>query len=453
MKDPTTKTKPERRSKLWPGTLPGGWRWAALVVAVALATFAVWFVVFRTMPDLPGRFVQGTPTPRPALGKTITRAEYTAALTEALNNIRQARSEPVEERRRALVDRAVGALRNVEGAVVLSPGGGMAQVDNTAIIQRLEANDAGVDLEGMEGTLALLVQMVTEQDQEAGRRYISGTLDGDEAGAKLKEVLADPAFDYEKDLSPLQRLARWLAEATGQRSGEDAIGRWAAALVTAIVAGVLAYLATAFTADRRLRMGLAVLAAILAGAGGYAVTDPTRQTAVTLLTLQWMAALGIVVALVAVVALVLGLGRASSVPANPTPAGLLTGVEGMSAGQARRQAGEAARAGDFRGAIRFRCLAVLLALDEAGRLAFDRTATDRDYLFRAPPELQIHLHDLFAGFEATWYGNAPAGQADWQEYAERADYIEAIALKMPAPASVPPDPDPGAGAGTGRSAA
>jgi hypothetical protein len=96
----------------------------------------------------------------------------------------------------------------------------------------------------------------------------------------------------------------------------------------------------------------------------------------------------------------------------------------MGAGEAGRRAGEAAKEGDYRAAIRYRCLAVLLRLDEADLLHFDRAATNSEYLFKAPGNLQEGLQPLLAQFSAVWYGNQPATQSDWQDYTTRAEALE-----------------------------
>ena len=97
----------------------------------------------------------------------------------------------------------------------------------------------------------------------------------------------------------------------------------------------------------------------------------------------------------------------------------------MSAAEARRRAEEAAGAEDYRSAIRYRCLAVLLALDEAGMLTFDRTATNREYLFRAPPAVHDDLQPLLDRFDQIWYGDAPSNAQEWAAYSAKAASIEA----------------------------
>src|SRR5205823_6240979 len=141
-------------------------------------------------------------------------------------------------------------------------------------------------------------------------------------------------------------------------------------------------------------------------------------------TAEILGAIGLVIAAVAVGLISTGLYR-SSAPARPRPLSDLAAALGMSAGEARKRAEEAGRAEDYRHAIRYRCLAVLLALDEVGMLAFDRTATDREYLFRAPGGLQEELQPLLARFEEVWYGDAPTTEADWADYAARAGRVEA----------------------------
>ena len=120
-----------------------------------------------------------------------------------------------------------------------------------------------------------------------------------------------------------------------------------------------------------------------------------------------------------------GLYVASSPPSKPPALSELAATLGMNAREARTRAEEAASAGDYRLGVRYRCLAVLLALDEVGMLHFDRTATDREYLFRAPGGLQNDLQPLLDRFEAVWYGEAPVGAEDWTAYAARAAAIEA----------------------------
>jgi hypothetical protein len=387
-----------------------------LGVVVLVATVLMWLLVIR---NAPGQQPQAAAPPvRPAVGVSIPYSQYLAAVTEALSHVREARRLAAEERTKRL-ERAAAALEKVEGVNVPSKAGGVAEVDNTAILAALREPDP--DVEALERALALLARGL----EEADTRPVPGTLGGEEARAALNEVLSDPAFDYENNQSPLRRLARWLSERMGEGGQGGMAVRWFAALLAGLAAGVLAYLASGALSNRRHRLGLSVLAGATVGSAAYALTDPVVQGVVGPPTLQLLGAFGLVLAVLVVIAIALSL-RLSSTPPAPRPMSDLAAVLGMSAAEARKRAEEAAGAGDFRSAIRFRCLAVLLALDEAGMLTFDRTATDREYLFRAPAELQADLRPLFSKFEATWYGNAPADRTDWQEYGERAAQVEAM---------------------------
>ena len=69
---------------------------------------------------------------------------------------------------------------------------------------------------------------------------------------------------------------------------------------------------------------------------------------------------------------------------------------------------------------------MLLTLDESGQLIFDRAATDREYLFRAPGPLHTDLQPMLDRFSAVWYGEAPAGEAEWRDTDEHAGHLEAL---------------------------
>jgi hypothetical protein len=235
----------------------------------------------------------------------------------------------------------------------------------------------------------------------------------------LRQVLSDPAFNYERDLSPLQRLARWLAGGAQDIDPGDTLWRWATALIAALASAILTFLASERLGSVWLRLGLSALAGLFMGAIFY-----TGLRALDVVQLA-IAAAGIVIAAVAVGLLATGAYRVSAPPARPRSISELAAVLGMSASEARAKAEDAASAKDYRSAIRYRCLAVLLTLDEAGKLTFDRAATNREYLFRAPGPLQGELQPLLSRFDAIWYGNAPASAEEWTDYDARAAHVEA----------------------------
>lgn len=398
-----------RRARGGLSRLDNRWRWGALVAAALLAVFLAWFFIFR---DAPGRGASApaTPPPRPALGKTITFQEYTAEVNSALEEVRAARAASGEEREKKLRSAAT-TLEQVEGAGVNPPGGGSpAEVDNTFLTRGLRGEDP--DLEELESSLATLSRSLSEQ---AGSP-LPGTLDGAQANAGLREVLSDPAF--ERRVSPLQQLTRWLSQLTGEGDPQGNLWRWITALLAGIVAGAITYLATDRIPNRWARLGLSVLVGLLVGFLAAAVTAYITET------LLVFASIGLVVAGIVAALFIVGVRRTSA-PAAPRTVSELAAALGMSASEARRKADEAAGAGDYRGAIRYRCLAVLLDLDEEGRLVFDRAATDREYLFRAPGTLQDELQPLLTRFEEVWYGSAHAGEEDWRDYAARAAQVEA----------------------------
>jgi hypothetical protein len=57
-------------------------------------------------------------------------------------------------------------------------------------------------------------------------------------------------------------------------------------------------------------------------------------------------------------------------------------------------------------------------------LVFDRSATNREYLFRAPGPIHDDLQGLLSRFEAIWYGNSPTNAAEWAQYDASASSIE-----------------------------
>ena len=382
---------------------------------MALVATLLWVLFLRGGSSAPPDAAR-TPVPtRPVAGRVISFDEYTAAFDGALRQVQRALAAEGETRGEA-IEAAAQELERVDGVSVTSPreGSAPAEVDNTSLIAAMRGDDP--DLERIERSLRALLASL---DAEGGEREPGGVLGGEEAIRELDRALRDPAFDYERELSPLQRLARWLAGITGEADPEDTMWRWFLSLVAGLAIGALTFMATERVLPNRwARLFLSATTGTLGGAFFYVASKALGAI------LPVLGAVGLVVAAIAFALILAGLKRSASAPPAPRTVSDLAAALGMSAGEARGRAGEAAVGGNYRAAIRYRCLAVLLALDEANMLHFDRAATNREYLFRAPGGLQEKLQPLLAQFDAVWYGNAGASEADWREYDMRAVGVE-----------------------------
>ncbi|HYO49809.1 MAG TPA: hypothetical protein VEW94_08145, partial [Chloroflexia bacterium] len=138
----------------WFRGLPARTKWGGLVAVVLMAALLGWYFFFRSVPGQ-GQ-VATPPPPRPAIGKTITYREYTAAILSALSDIRKAKPAALGDEREELLKKAAGTLEGVEGAGVPARDGGLSEVDNTAIIEALRAKDP--DVEDIESSLSALAQ-------------------------------------------------------------------------------------------------------------------------------------------------------------------------------------------------------------------------------------------------------------------------------------------------------
>lgn len=90
------------------------------------------------------------------------------------------------------------------------------------------------------------------------------------------------------------------------------------------------------------------------------------------------------------------------------------------------EAERAARAGDYRSALRLMYLAMLLRLDDLELIRFDRTGTNWEYLsrLREHPEIHRMLHPITAAFDRKWYGREPADESDYRAFADACRAIE-----------------------------
>lgn len=131
-----------------------------------------------------------------------------------------------------------------------------------------------------------------------------------------------------------------------------------------------------------------------------------------------IAGVGGLLLLVVMLYLLIGLRRgmaAEARAADDNPEAHLTAKTALS------QAGELARGGDYRTAVRYLYLSALLWLDERDMLRYDRALTNREYLERMydNPALRDRLAPIVETFDRVWYGHMEIDPASFAAYQEQ----------------------------------
>src|SRR5581483_8393349 len=102
----------------------------------------------------------------------------------------------------------------------------------------------------------------------------------------------------------------------------------------------------------------------------------------------------------------------------------------------RQEARALARRGDHRGAIRALYTGVLLFLQRAGRLKFDKGKTNWEHvkeLRRNDRALALRLEPLTRTFDVAWYGQKPVDAPAFDEFLAAADAFTVAAGAERAP--------------------
>ena len=88
----------------------------------------------------------------------------------------------------------------------------------------------------------------------------------------------------------------------------------------------------------------------------------------------------------------------------------------------------AAAASDFRGALRFLYLSAILHLQERGVLPDDKSLTNREYLYQARSDIDLHaaLGPAITVFDEVWYGHKPC---DAETVANYRDLLQKVYAK------------------------
>lgn len=97
----------------------------------------------------------------------------------------------------------------------------------------------------------------------------------------------------------------------------------------------------------------------------------------------------------------------------------------LTAAEALDQAGDLARDGDYRTAVRLLYLSALLWLDERKHMRYDRALTNREYLERARknPALAARLTPVIETFDRVWYGHSVLDERSFAAYREQIDAL------------------------------
>jgi len=97
----------------------------------------------------------------------------------------------------------------------------------------------------------------------------------------------------------------------------------------------------------------------------------------------------------------------------------------LTARTALEQAGDLARGGDYRTAVRYLYLSALLWLDEREALRYDRALTNREYLERVRdnPALRERLAPVVETFDRVWYGHLPIDAETFAAYQRQVEEL------------------------------
>jgi len=131
---------------------------------------------------------------------------------------------------------------------------------------------------------------------------------------------------------------------------------------------------------------------------------------------------GAILLLAVMIYLLLGLRRglvSEAQAADDDPEARLT------AKTALNQAGDLARGGDYRTAVRYLYLSALLWLDERDMLRYDRALTNREYLDRVRdnPLLRERLAPIVETFDQVWYGHVMIDAEAFAVYRARVEAL------------------------------
>lgn len=83
---------------------------------------------------------------------------------------------------------------------------------------------------------------------------------------------------------------------------------------------------------------------------------------------------------------------------------------------------------DYRNAIRYLFLALLLSLDERGLIHYDPTLTNREHLrqIRENTRLADLLRPVVTTFDDVWYGFIPIDETGYRDFARQVDQLKAL---------------------------
>ncbi len=130
---------------------------------------------------------------------------------------------------------------------------------------------------------------------------------------------------------------------------------------------------------------------------------------------------------VAIIVLVAGRGFLETLAPSPvSPSDPLSTEAGLDSAGARGRAGESATRAEYRAAVRYLFLAMILDLDGHDIVRFDPAAADRDLVGQARRQDQA-VGDLLAQgarmFQSVWYGHQPCTAGDYAALMSVADRL------------------------------